>query len=341
MLKPLVSFVTGTLCTLGLWFCQEPDGEKRIVVGVVSSEDLDESRDPAQLIAEMQELRAQLVAVLGPLHPTTRMLDARILQMSQPRSIAEWVVESSASGSQIYEAATTSPWLSPAQAPTAGFTFAPQPGIPTMPFIPEGGAAQPLFDSHEGWPNHFVLSAKNLPSIYTDRLARVTAGPTSGLGQRIADLRQQWSNATDEAQKTALLSELRTAIAEQFDADLASRREQVSNLEAKLNELRKQIEKRESRRDEFVDVLTKHTEMEWEGISLRKNNATALPSELRYQPATTAPASTAPASTAPASIAPHPGVPAPSFRAPAAPAAPATGGPASGTPGGGLAPSSR
>lgn len=287
MLKPLVSFVTGTLCTLGLWFCQEPDGEKRIVVGVVSSEDLDESRDPAQLIAEMQELRAQLVAVLGPLHPTTRMLDARILQMSQPRSIAEWVVEAS-SGQQVYESAYPSNWLNASDTPPTSFTFAMEPGVSSPTLIQAGEPLPPQFAAQNPWS-----FGDSTPSIYAERLARVTAGPASGLGQRIADLRQQWSDAADEAGKQALLTELRAAIAEQFDSDLARRREQVTALEAKLNELRQQIEKRESRRDEFVDVLTKHTEMEWEGISLRKNNAMTVPYESIYRPASAAPSAPA------------------------------------------------
>lgn len=271
MLKSMASFVTGTLCTLGLWFCQETQGEKRVVVGVVSSDDGDMSRDPDQLIAEMQELRAQLVAVLGPLHPTTRMLDARILQMSQPRSIAELVVGPT-EDAEVYEAFNMSAWA-PAQVTPHNWTFSYPPGADATPRI---------------WAQRAVTSER-LVSSYADRLAKVTGEPAAGLGQQIADLRQQWTETSDEEQRQDLLTKLRTAISEQFDADLARRREQVTSLEAKLDELRKQIEKRESRRDEFVDVLTKHTEMEWEGISLRKGNAMAVPFDSIYRPATAAP----------------------------------------------------
>lgn len=288
MLKPLISFVTGTLCTLGLWCCQEPAGEKRVVVGVVSSDDQEEAHDSAQLVAEMQELRAQLVAVLGPLHPTTRMLDARILQMSQPRSIAELVVEPTEEH-RLYEARNLSAWAA-ARGPSEGWSLAALPVLPGMPA--EWNEQPPRWHQEAG--DHsagFTLSDGVL-------LARTSAEPTTGLGQRIAELRQQWSEAKDEEQQQTVLANLRTSISEQFDADLQRRRDQVASLESKLDELRKQIEKREARRDEFVDVLTKHTEMEWEGISLRKNNSPNLPFGSVYRQAP-APAS-APRGPAPA-----------------------------------------
>jgi len=180
------------------------------------------------------------VAVLGPLHPTTRMLDARILQMSQPRSIAELVVAPT-EDAEVYEAFNMSAWA-PAQVTPHNWTFSYPPGVDATPRI-------------------WVQGSERLVSSYADRLAKVTGEPATGLGQKIADMRQQWTETSDEAQRQNLLTKLRTAISEQFDADLARRREQVTSLEAKLDELRKQIEKRESRRDEFVDVLTKHTEM--------------------------------------------------------------------------------
>jgi hypothetical protein len=90
----------------------------------------------------------------------------------------------------------------------------------------------------------------------------------TALSRQTAELKEKWDAADNDEQRNQVIGELRQVIASQFDADLNRRRQQFADLEQKLQQLRQQIEKRESKRDDFVEVLARHTEMEWEGISL-------------------------------------------------------------------------
>ncbi|MDP1560930.1 MAG: hypothetical protein Q8M16_06000 [Pirellulaceae bacterium] len=253
MFRTLIALSTGGLCTLGLCFPQDLPVKNEITVEMRATSSQDEVSDPAKIAAELRELRSQLLTVLGPNHPAVRKIDVQIRQITTEGSLAENL-------------------------------FAPQ-IVRSLGGALQGGA-------EDGWlvaqgvdgADLMIHGSENMPSEFNVN-RRVFVGPGSNnivafaaesgrnfdFGGALAALRQKWDGASDDAARQTVIEELKKSITEQFDADLARRRQQVDDLEKKLGELRKQIAKREDRRDDFVQVLTKHTEMEWEGISLQSN----------------------------------------------------------------------
>lgn len=261
MFRTLLAISTGGICTFGLWAQQDVQDEKQITVEVRSSD----TADPAKLLKEMQELRVQLLSVLGANHPAVRKVDAQIRQMSAEGSLAEnvfapRVVQRDASGGWSVHSGTSSTWLSEAD------------GTLAVPFIFYSDAANA---DPSGARQVFV--APPSANVANVNLADSTkrASLNSEFSAKLASLRSKWASETDDGKKT-VLEELKTTIAAQFDMDLKRRKQQVESLEKKLEELKQQVEKREGLRDKFVQNLTEYTEMEWEGVSLQSERPTSV-----------------------------------------------------------------
>ncbi|MBL8888439.1 MAG: hypothetical protein JNL67_00565 [Planctomycetaceae bacterium] len=257
MFRTLLAISTGGLCTIGVWSQQEVQEEKQITVEVRSSD----SADPEKLLREMHELRSQLLTVLGANHPAVRRVDAQIRQMSAEGSLAEnvfapRVIQGNASGVWSGNPEVGGVWLSSAE------------GSLAAPFIfdPEGVAVE----------TNGVRQIFMAPSSVNLGNPTNGAAPNAEFRAKLATLRAKWTSSESEEAKKTVLEELRTTIATQFDTDLQRRKQQVESLEKKLEDLRKQVEKRESLRDKFVENLTEHTEMEWEGVSLQTERPTGV-----------------------------------------------------------------
>jgi len=220
----------------------------------------DEGEESQRLVDELRQLRSELAKVLGAEHPSLRSLDTKLVELHsrairanamQRRGV---VVQNQGPGG--HRSFSVSPpgmlaELHPSAPPAEGanrgenvemMVFGSQfpsgftvPGVPGVPGVP--AAAPPAYWSFG-----------------------VVSG-TGELGKKVAELRSQWK-ATEES----VVEELREAVEEHFDADLQRRREQFADLEKRLAELGQQITKREEMREEVIQVLTRATEMEWEGI---------------------------------------------------------------------------
>jgi hypothetical protein len=295
MIRTWLALTTGGLCTFGFWYQQDVPPEKNIVVELRTAVSADEGADPAKMLAEMRDLRAQLVAVVGANHPAVRKIDARILQMSASGSLAENFF-----GHQVVASQNTASW------PAA-------PGNPGEAWLmaargTEGaGTTTTVFGSDLN-PTEFNASRHMFmthPSVSVANLS-AESGRSMKFRDKLSGLRKKWTDCVDNTDgRQAVINELNTAIKEEFDADLDIRRQQVDELEKKLGELRKQIEKREGLRDDFVQTLTRFTEMEWEGISLlpaRREGVFSAPG-IR-PPALNRPSSVSPAAVVPAGVSP-------------------------------------
>lgn len=295
MLRTLLTLSTGGLCALGVWFQQDEPAEKsEFTVELRATTSQDEVADATKIAAELQELRSQLLTVLGPNHPAVRKIDVQIRQITAEGSLAENLF-----APQIVQ------FRGPgAMMPGQGGAWV---GDAWM-FSQSGDAASPMFLATEDAPVELDVTRQVVTGPMTSALAgvQVDTARAFGFGSVLAALRQKWEKSDSDETRQAVVEELKQTITEQFDADLARRRQQVDDLEKKLGELRKQIEKREARREDFVQVLTQHTEMEWEGISLQSEQRTrvitapnarqrALLNRGIEAPATTTPESTPPA----------------------------------------------
>jgi hypothetical protein len=217
----------------------------------------DTAPDLERVLQEMKELRAQLLAVVGANHPATRTIDARILQMTaRGTAMAENLLNQSfvPLDSQSFD-----PLVSLAERGLFNRTAGLGP-VTLEGFVgpePDADLASPQ--------STWLWSPHTLPQV-----AWAVGQPPgrTALSRQTAELKEKWDAADNDEQRNQVIGELRQVIASQFDADLNRRRQQFADLEQKLQQLRQQIEKRESKRDDFVEVLARHTEMEWEGISL-------------------------------------------------------------------------
>jgi hypothetical protein len=281
--RTLLALSTGGLGTFGLWCFQDGPSENRMTVEMRATAESDEVVDAAKMVREMQELRGQLLSVLGQNHPAIRKLDTQILEMSAEGSLAENLF-----APRIMRGAPLAAW-SPDVVPNT------VPGIVngSEPLLAAGidGAGVPLLFDPGTRPAEFnsVRQVFMTPST-----------SASEFGGKLAALRQKWTEAKDDPARQAVVNELKTTIATQFDADLVKRKQQIETLEKKLGELRKQVEKRESVRDEFVQNLAWHTEMEWEGISLHSGETTEVFSGPVFRRSSVAPESVPPADLTPA-----------------------------------------
>lgn len=290
MLRTLLALSTGGLFTFGFWFQQDAETGNQRTVEVQATVSADEIADPTKMVAEMRELRTQLAFVVGPNHPAVRKIDSRILQMSATGSLAENFF-----GPRVVHGMS----IAPGQ---AGF------GIPSEALLGRIDGGGPRGSSIAMGPDGIPVELNMTRSTSTSPLSWNVAPFTpalernGGFGEKLAELRKKWSESDEasEARQT-VLDELKTAITEEFDTDLAKRRQQLEDLEKKLSELRKHIEKRENSRDEFVTILTKYTEMEWEGISLQSGRREGM-----FPAPTTRPARSIPPNLLPASADPVP-----------------------------------
>lgn len=296
MIRTWLALTTGGLCTFGFWFQQDVPLEKQMVVELRAAVSGDEGDDPAKIVTEMRDLRAQLVAVVGANHPAVRKIDARILQMSASGSLAENFF-----GHRVVASQNIANWPAASSNATEAWLVANR-GLEAT------GTTTTIFGSEIN-PAEFNASRQIFMTHPSVSIANLSAesGRSVGFGDKLSDLRKKWTDCEDHAEdRQAVIAELKTSITEQFDADLIKRRQQVEELEKKLGELRKQIEKREGLRDVFVQTLTTYTEMEWEGISLlpaRREGVFSTPgmrSTIPNRPASVSPAAVVPAGVAPA-----------------------------------------
>lgn len=262
MLRTLLAISTGGLCTFGLWAQQEVQDEKQITVELRSND----AGDPAKLLREMKELRVQLVSVLGANHPAVRTVDTQIRQMSGEGSLAENVFAPIVVPGNAADALSVSPGAAWAWSSEADGAF-------PAPFMFDADGATADVNSVRR-----VFRASPSVNSANFNLTNATNGaaPNSEFRAKLASLRAKWTSAESEDSKKTVLDELKATIETQFDTDLQKRKQQVDSLEKKLEELKKQVQKRESLRDKFVQNLTEHTEMEWEGVSLQSERPTVF-----------------------------------------------------------------
>lgn len=273
LLKSFLTLSTGGLCTVSFWLLQESDSrpvqDRQVQIEVRAAKTQDGELDPERMLHELKDLRVQLLATVGENHPATRTIDARIMQLSaRGAAMAETLLATRAAppaslrGTAVYDFARSNAGFG-----VEGGTLA---DVSTVYGVANGPAILGVDSLPATAITWGVPGMSGVPGTWG-----VPGGPTE-LGRKTSELRQKWEAVAEPAQRDEVVGELRQAIAQQFDADLDRRRQQVAELETKLQQLRQQIEKRESKRDDFVEVLTRHTEMEWEGISLPSGQRTRV-----------------------------------------------------------------
>lgn len=200
-------------------------------------------------VKELRDLREQLLATLGPQHPALAPIERQIVLHSAK---GQWLVE------QIQEE----------QPPVHGSQKVRRPYRVESPDTIVAGERLSLTAPLEGFtwevrPTTIEMFSTPAPAAPT----RATSA-TAQLGHSIQGLSQRWKANEDETQREEIVNELKSEIGTYFDTDLNQRREQLASLEKRLEELRRQIQKRESLRDRFIDTMSHQIEMQWEGITL-------------------------------------------------------------------------
>jgi hypothetical protein len=200
-------------------------------------------------VKELRDLREQLLATLGPQHPALAQIERQIVLHSAK---GQWLVE------QTQED----------MPPVHGSQKVRRPYRVESPDTIVAGERFGLAAPLEGFtwevrPTTIEMFSAPAPAAPT----RATSA-TAQLGHSIQGLSQRWKSNEDEAQREEIVNELKSEIGTYFDSDLNQRREQLASLEKRLEELRRQIQKRESLRDRFIDTMSHQIEMQWEGITL-------------------------------------------------------------------------
>jgi hypothetical protein len=75
--------------------------------------------------------------------------------------------------------------------------------------------------------------------------------------QRMRTLARQYRNETDPEKRAALESEMKTVIGDAFDKKMASRRQELEKLEARIREFREILKKSEENRQNTIDTRFK------------------------------------------------------------------------------------
>lgn len=75
--------------------------------------------------------------------------------------------------------------------------------------------------------------------------------------RRMRDLAQRYRNETDPQTRAALESEMKTVLGDAFDKKLASRRQELEKLEARIREFKETLKKSEENRQNTIDIQVK------------------------------------------------------------------------------------
>lgn len=84
--------------------------------------------------------------------------------------------------------------------------------------------------------------------------------------RRVSELLAKWKEAEDPADRRKLEESLRGTVKEEFDARLGSHEKEIEQLEAKVKQLRGQLERRRDKQDEIVDFRVQQLLREAQGL---------------------------------------------------------------------------
>jgi hypothetical protein len=84
--------------------------------------------------------------------------------------------------------------------------------------------------------------------------------------RRIAELLAKWKETEDPADRRKLEESLRGTVKEEFEARLGFHEKEVEQLEARVKQLREQLERRRDKQDEIVDFRVQQLLREAQGL---------------------------------------------------------------------------
>lgn len=90
-------------------------------------------------------------------------------------------------------------------------------------------------------------------------------GPSRHL-TKLQEVAERYSNSKDEKQKEESLRQLRDLAGQYFEEDMSIRKKELADIEARLQKLRAQLERRRAKKDEIVDLQVKVAINEAEGL---------------------------------------------------------------------------
>jgi murein L,D-transpeptidase YcbB/YkuD len=90
-------------------------------------------------------------------------------------------------------------------------------------------------------------------------------GPSRHL-TKLQEVAERYSNSKDEDEKKVRLQQLQKLAGQYFEEDMAVRKKELADIEARLEKLRAQLERRRAKKDEIVDLQVKVAINEAEGL---------------------------------------------------------------------------
>ena len=79
-------------------------------------------------------------------------------------------------------------------------------------------------------------------------------------------LAKAWEKAEDEDERDEVRKKVHKFLSGQFDTDMKRREKELEKVEARLNKLRKQLDKRVANKDDIVELQLKQLTMSWDGL---------------------------------------------------------------------------
>ena len=85
-------------------------------------------------------------------------------------------------------------------------------------------------------------------------------------GRAVSELLRKWKAAGSESDRAKVEKELRAVLKSQFEARLGAHQKEIEQLEAKVKQLREQLELRRKKQDEIVDFRLQQLLREAQGL---------------------------------------------------------------------------
>ncbi len=89
---------------------------------------------------------------------------------------------------------------------------------------------------------------------------------SSTRGGEVSALEQAWQKAKSDEQKEAVREKASAYLDRQFEADMKRRENELESIEARVEKLRNQLERRIEKKDDIIGLQLKQMTMSWEGL---------------------------------------------------------------------------